>query len=349
MVGAIYIIGGKAVYKKSIIVLTGIIIIIFMAGCGSTNTPEEKSNDENRIEQFSNYPIFERIDRIYIGDGYDLENDIIIELNGEERSKLWQLMRIDEWVEVRGEDLPHSGSDAVFRISEGTTQGWFFKPYEEEQILIMPSYPNPNGEGKICYFATSDIISDIMAFTETLTPFAPPPDEVVAALTHEPEPSSYGYSTKELSRDGNYKTMEMYVSDDNTSRSRRITFELPVEWEGSSSVFIKMGEYNSELKVDMLDIIRADSEDALDEFIIRSGFNDGFVDEIFEENIYMTKHHEIFYVKYLTQYNQRTIIHSYFLYANGERFALTGYVFAEDKLEYDEIFKRIAESVKFQF
>ena len=164
------------------------------------------------------------------------------------------------------------------------------------------------------------------------------------------------YNTRELNRDGNYKLIEMYVYDNNIKISRRITFELPVEWyiDGSSVVGLRNEEniddysYSKpyyKLKVDMWNIINSTRENTLNEFGNEENA-DGNLD-IIDKNIYSTKNYEIFYYKFPG--NEARNIYCYYLYSNGERFYMSGYVFGEDKPEYDDIFKRIAESVKFQF
>jgi hypothetical protein len=159
-----------------------------------------------------------------------------------------------------------------------------------------------------------------------------------------------GYRTKELSRDGDYKIMQMYLQDDNNNFSRRITFELPVEWIGSSCVFTFTDENGRfAFKLDIYDAINATREEVFNNFNNYANIDIESVVEVFEENIYSTETHEVFYRKFLSAYNQTVIVHFYYLYANGVRMGLVGMVYVEDKPEYDDIFKRIAESVRFQF
>jgi len=164
------------------------------------------------------------------------------------------------------------------------------------------------------------------------------------------------YNTREIIRVGNYKLIEMYVYDNDVKISRRITFELPAEWyiDGSSVVGLRNEEniddysYSKpyyKLKVDMWNIINSTRENALNEFNDKENA-DGNLD-IIDEKIYSTVNYEIFYYKFLG--NEASDICCYYLYSNGERFSMTGYVFDKDKPEYDNIFRRIAESVKFQF
>ena len=147
--------------------------------------------------------------------------------------------------------------------------------------------------------------------------------------------------------------MEMYVYDDNDNLSRRITFELPVEWYGDSSTFHidKDGDKDRDdifkLSVWMVNVKNATREDVLEEYnLIAMTGNYGEPLEILNENIYSTENYEVFYYKSKGT-EAATNIYFYYLYANGERFCLFGYVFDKDKPEYDEIFKRIAESVRF--
>ena len=136
-----------------------------------TEDPEEPENpNETEAELYSYYPVFERIEKIIVGDGYNYEpeDEIIFILNDTERSELWRLMRIDEWVIAT--DLPAIGLYPTVIITEPAFQVWFFNLWDEEQILIIPSSPNPNNDEKVCYFAPLDILTDIITFTETLTP-----------------------------------------------------------------------------------------------------------------------------------------------------------------------------------
>ena len=170
------------------------------------------------------------------------------------------------------------------------------------------------------------------------------------------EESTYG--TKEISRNGKYKTMEMRVYDDNREISRRITFEIPVEWEGESSVFALKTEQDlhnmkSDMKVDMWDVLSVTREDVLREHYLG---DEAFEDyegedraEVIYKDIYSTENYEVFFNKILVRDEGLVNVYVYWLYSNGERFSLAGYVFVENTPEHDAIFKRIAESVKFQF
>ena len=166
------------------------------------------------------------------------------------------------------------------------------------------------------------------------------------------EAAQHSYSpfrAKEINRDGDYKKMEMYVYDDDEETSRRITFEVPVEWNGEYSV-ISIVDENDRLimKVDMWSVNSAKRENVLIEYNDRYSEMDEVELETIDENIYSTEKYEIFYYK-VNYGGDPNCIFNYYLYANGERFHLTGYLYVEDKPENDEIFKRIAESVTFQF
>lgn len=164
----------------------------------------------------------------------------------------------------------------------------------------------------------------------------------IVSATLPQEHSSY--DTRELSRDENYKIIEMYVYDDNSKITRRITFELPIDWHvDDSSVFFD-NEYKS--KVDMWNIISTTREDVLNELDNQVETGESY--NIVDKTIYSTENYEIIYYK-LKGEGDANIIYSYYLYANGERFHMSSYVFDEDKSEYNDNFKRIAESVKFQF
>jgi len=128
------------------------------------NTEISSQNlSENSIDSYSYYPVFDKIEKIYLGDGYEDAQAFI--LSNEERSELWRLMCIDTWVVASG--LPESGFPSEFYIDE-VNQVWFFNKYSG-QALIVPSIPDKNGE-KICYFAPANVITDIMSFIKTLTP-----------------------------------------------------------------------------------------------------------------------------------------------------------------------------------
>ena len=103
------------------------------------------------------------------------------------------------------------------------------------------------------------------------------------------------------------------------------------------------------MKVDMWYVKSATREDVLSEYNTTMAEDENII----EKNIYSTENYEIFYYKYIgvsdDEVGVEVGIRTYYLYADGKRFALSGYVFGEDKAEYDAIFNRIAESVKFQF
>lgn len=153
------------------------------------------------------------------------------------------------------------------------------------------------------------------------------------------------FDAKELSRDGDYKLMEMYVYDDNVELSRRITFELPIEWHSDSSSVVGLPKGNDIypyiLKVDMWNVKSATKGSVLNEYNNKVEAHD-----VIAEDIYSTENHEIFYYKFN---GDGTVIYVYFLYTNGERFEMSCYNFGEDSPKNDIIFKRIVESVKFQF
>jgi len=153
--------------------------------------------------------------------------------------------------------------------------------------------------------------------------------------------------TRELSRDKNYKLMEMDLYKDGQVAGKA-TFELPVEWDngGSSVMGLVNNDYNYKLKFDLWGVINTTRESVMNENNERNG---EFIDHVIEEKNYKTENYEIFYCKYVSLYHGPVTIRNYFLYKNGQRFAVSGYVWEEDCPEYDDIFNRIAESVKFQF
>ena len=152
---------------------------------------------------------------------------------------------------------------------------------------------------------------------------------------------------KDKDNDSGYKIIETYVNDGNGQLSRKITFELPVEWNGDSNVYGIANENGFMMKLDIVDINTMLREDVLSEYNIN--MENEFVIEVLEKDIYMTENYEIFHYKYINGYEHASLIHVYYLYSNGERFRFAGYIFRENNPEYDEIFKRIAESVRFQF
>ena len=137
----------------------------------------ESVTGPNGDSAYSDYPVFEKIETVYMGGWEDPEDDIVFMLSDEERAILWLLMRVDEWVVA--EDLPAMGVDSNFRIIEeavqtswtfiyhGIGQAWGFSQYYEH-TLIIPALPDENSQ-KICYFAPADVLIDIIAFAETLT------------------------------------------------------------------------------------------------------------------------------------------------------------------------------------
>jgi hypothetical protein len=146
-----------------------IIIAGLLAGCTSDGNANE--------EQYSYYPVFDKIEKIEVGSAYEPENQIIFMLSDEERSELWQFMRIDEWVIAPDLPLDLSVSPSEFSIHEkgiteehGAPQSWAFRKWDE-QTLISPSLPDKDSK-KICYFAPADILPKFISFTETLTPFS---------------------------------------------------------------------------------------------------------------------------------------------------------------------------------
>ena len=129
---------------------------------------------------------------------------------------------------------------------------------------------------------------------------------------------------------------------------------MPVKWDGDSSVidnnendYHPNWEYT--MKVDMWDVLSATRESILNGH--KNKMEDEEIDylEVIDKKIYLTENYEVFYYKFLNTFEGVCISYNYYLYANGERFLLSGFNFLEDKPEYDAIFKRIAESVRFQF
>ena len=133
-----------------------------------TSEPASNSNTEpesnSTTESYSYYPVADKLERIYLGSGYE-EDPFFIALNEEERLEIWSLMRIDEW--VIAEDIPIGGFAEEFYLQEGP-QKWLFNQYDG-QALIVPSLRDPDGM-RTCYYAPVDIITDIKTYTEALMP-----------------------------------------------------------------------------------------------------------------------------------------------------------------------------------
>lgn len=149
------------------------------------------------------------------------------------------------------------------------------------------------------------------------------------------------YDTKELSRDDNYKLMEMYAYDNDWKITRRVTFELPVEWQADdSSVFGLIENDFYIIKLDVWNVGEATPESITEEGIIEEL-------EIIGEGSYSTNNYEIFWFKHNSDISI-SIVTSYYLYANDERLHISTYNFTgEDTPEYEAIFKRIVESMRF--
>jgi hypothetical protein len=146
-----------------------IIMAVWLAGC--------TRSDDDVIEEYSYYPVVEKIEKIETGSSYEPENQVVFILSDEERSELWLLMRIDEWVIASDLALDLSVSPSDFSIHEmgineehGAPQSWAFRKWDG-QTLISPSLPDKDSK-KICYFAPADILPNLVSFTERLKPFS---------------------------------------------------------------------------------------------------------------------------------------------------------------------------------
>ena len=173
-----------------------------------------------------------------------------------------------------------------------------------------------------------------------------------AAAPAAPTPATARTSAgpREVSRSGNFKTFELYVNEyskesyetiTGNTFTRRITFEIPVEWDdiGTTVFGIQDADFYNIFKVDMWHIIRASRED-----IINNHRDYRSIDnEIVESTTYSTDKYEVFYYKSL---GEVSVNHTYYLFANGEYFVLSGYDFTDSN--NTAMFKRIAESVIFQ-
>jgi len=160
---------------KRILGIFGAFMIIAILLTGCTSDDEEEIVESEVENEYSYYPVLDKIEKIYIGSAYEPENQIIFVLNDKERLELWQLMKIDEW--ITASDLPLSLPTSDFSIHEkvineehGAWQSWAFREWEG-QTLIVPSLPDKDSK-KICYFASADVLLNLISFTETLTPFS---------------------------------------------------------------------------------------------------------------------------------------------------------------------------------
>ena len=157
------------------------------------------------------------------------------------------------------------------------------------------------------------------------------------------------FIVKEISRYGDYKIIEMYKNNESWEIAKKVVFEIPVDWEGDSSVFAASPEPYT-MKVDIGSVVNATRESALERYQEEGNIiNKLDYNRMISENIYFTDQYEVFYRKHFSDWGPPCVIHSYQLYVNEECFSLYGYVFIDDLPEYDIIFKRIAESVLFQF
>lgn len=116
-------------------------------------------------EAYNYYPTLEKVEAVCVGDGFGEENKDVFVLSEEELSTFWKLLRINGWEVAM--DLKAMGYTPDFYIRE-SEQIWFFNQYKGK-TLVVPSFPDAKGE-KICYYAPGDVISDVIAYMETLTP-----------------------------------------------------------------------------------------------------------------------------------------------------------------------------------
>lgn len=147
--------------------------------------------------------------------------------------------------------------------------------------------------------------------------------------------------------------MEMYVRGNEENISRRITFEVPVAWNGDGSVMGITDENNvTIMKVEMLAAGSATRESVFSDYDQNIASLTASGVEVADRGDYTTERYEVFYFKFQgidQESSLQASVYIYYLYANEECFAFGGHVFIEDGPEYDAIFKRIAESVRFQF
>jgi|GEM_PF-3545800 len=208
----------------------------------------------------------------------------------------------------------------------------------------------------ICFIAACGNATDNSGQSESATGETPVNNEtaqsteesIASGQTTEATEYVSPYATKEISRDGAYKTMEMYVYEDVTDERylRRITFEVPVEWVPTDSVVV-----GHSMKVDMFRVYNATREQLLKNFDENITVIEEEGAEIICENNYLTENYEVFYRKSDFRMSSfgMSVQHAYYLYANGEYTGFSGWNFVEDTPEHDEIFRRIAESIRFQF
>ena len=150
---------------------------------------------------------------------------------------------------------------------------------------------------------------------------------------------------KELSRNDEYKIMEMYVYDRDWQSIRGITLEIPIEWEGpdESNQFWYEGEKGT-FKIWLPGFSYGTEEDIKNDSISYRSIVD------VEPIIYSNGDYDVFFYYDplgITNDYETGNITIYYIYANEEYLIFTGYVFVDNKKEYEGIFKRIAESIEF--
>ena len=91
----------------------------------------------------------------------------------------------------------------------------------------------------------------------------------------------------------------MYVYGDDGECNRKITFELPVDWRGNSSVMTNDEDWIYTMKVDMCGIGSATRESALKEYNSAMEYltEAGNLPEIIAKSIYKTDKYEVLYYK----------------------------------------------------
>jgi len=183
---------------------------------------------------------------------------------------------------------------------------------------------------------------------EPLLTAEPPLEDEEAPPADEPEPPEAVEETERQSViSGEYKIVELYVAVDDVPDARRVTFELPVEFDlcaiaaaYSDSTSISFSNYNGENYDERIvvgiDGIRTD-------FDVNEFFG-GFYDESFE---YSTENFKVYGVKITTILIEPAAdIYIYNLYADGEHLWFGGGSLHGDE-EAAQIIKRVAESVRF--
>lgn len=143
---------------------------------------QEESIGESRIDEISSmsglsessivdsiplYPDFSNGVRVKVEYNPEDEGKYYV-LDAVESERLKQLIKEDEWKVA--EDIPTFGSPSCVFWIEDYYNIWFFNPWGDDQMLIVPSRSNLENSEKTLYWVSDDIVEDVLAYLDTLTP-----------------------------------------------------------------------------------------------------------------------------------------------------------------------------------